>query len=342
MTAPRVWIIDEEWPDHSTETRILHDALPQVDIRESGYDWQADLESFGADADVIIAQVYANLPEALIGRLTHCRGVALCGGGYDRVDLDAANRSGIPVCNVHGYCTEDIASYVLQAVLHHLKPLDELDSTRHELSWGLPAIHLMPRLSSSTLHIVGLGAIGSATALLARAVGMQVTATDPHQSATSTGHHGVSMLPLDEGLRGADFVSLHCPLTASTEGLIGEPELALMKPTATIINTARGGLVDEAALAAALNSGRIAAAILDVLIDEPNHQGSPLLKAPHTLVTPHISYASADSLTELRSRTTHNALAMLDGQIPADCVNASQIHTLLDRPSSRPELGALR
>jgi len=276
-------------------------------------------------------QVYAELPAQLINSLDHCRGIALMGGGFDRVDVSAATQRGIPICNVQGYCAEDIADYVIQAVLHSLKPLDALDATQRRLPWGLPAIpELRPRPSSCTLHIVGCGRIGAVVARKAEALGMCVTATDTAARASEL--PGIELVDLQAGLAGADFVSLHCPLTPSTTGLISSPELRTMRPGAVLINTARGALIDEAALAQALNSGRLAGAVLDVVCNEPPDRSSPIFGARNALITPHISYASSDSLAELRRRAVNNALAMLDGRLPSDCVNPSLVDTQLVRP----------
>lgn len=343
MSRPRIWIIDEEWPDHDLEIGAISAAEPDAVVCESTYDWRKDFDSFGRDADAILAQVYAQIPSDLISGLTRCKGIAVMGGGFDRVDMTAAGLARIPVCNVQGYCTEDIASYVVQAILHHLKPLDRLDATRHDLEWGLPALPtLSPRLTSSTLHIVGLGRIGSATARLALAMGMRVTASDPRGATrTEATAPGVAFTDLERGLAEADFISLHCPLTAETVGLIGPHQIDSMKPSAVLINTARGGLVDERALADALIAGRLGGAVLDVVSDEPTHPDSPVFSAPNTLITPHISYASADSLTELRRRATKNLLDMVYGRIPDDCVNAGALArpaVTQPIPSPRPHI----
>lgn len=316
-----VWIMDEEFEDHSCEIELLHAAAPDVNILETDYDWPSHLEA-GRDADVLIAQVYAPVPAELISELTRCRGISVMGGGYDRVDIDAATRAGITVSNVRQYCAEDIADYVLQAVLHHLKPLDDLDVTNHELPWGLPAVSLRPRLSSLRLHVVGLGDIGRMVARRARALGMRVSATDPRTSGVLARKDGIELLSLAEGLSYADVVSLHVPLSQATRGLISHNELGLMKPGALLVNTARGGLLDEQAVADALNDGRLGGAVLDVLDNEPDHVGSPLLTAANTLITPHVSYASSDSLDDLKRAFIGHAVSMLAGTRPGNSVNA--------------------
>ena len=340
MSRPHIWIIDEEWPDHGLEIEAISAAEPDAVVCESTYDWRQDFDSFGRDADAILAQVYAQIPADLISGLTRCKGIAVMGGGFDRIDMQAAGSARIPVCNVQGYCTEDIATYVIQAILHHLKPLDRLDATRHDLGWGLPALStLSPRLTSSTLHIVGLGRIGSATARLALAMGMRVTATDARAAANAEAMApGVEFTDLARGLSGADFISLHCPLTPDTVGLIGPRQIDSMKPSTVLINTARGDLVDERSLADALAANRLGGAVLDVVSDEPTHPDSPVFTSPNTLITPHISYASADSLTELRRRATKNLLDMVDGSIPDDCVNAGA----LARPAVTQPIGSPR
>ena len=162
VKAPRVWIIDEEWDSVDVEIGLIRESYPDAQILHSSYNYEDDLDSFGRTCDVLIAQVYAPLPASTIERLECCRGIAVMGGGFDRVDVGAAGRRGFAVTNVQGYCAEDLAQYVLTAILTHAKPLVSAVGPEGPRPWGLQAypsspVELRTRRSSS-LAMVGSGA----------------------------------------------------------------------------------------------------------------------------------------------------------------------------------------
>lgn len=322
MGSPLIWIIDEEWADYEEETRILKERFPDAEIHCSSYDFGMDLESFGYKADLILAQIYAPLPAGVIHRLTRCKGIAVYGGGYDRVDIQAAREMGIKVTNVQGYCAEDLADYVIAAIYNHNK---DLTSYREDVTngvWGAPAAkHNYHRVSASTLLIIGCGTIGRTLAGKAKALGMRVLGSDPHIPAELAEAAGIELVSLEDGLAQADYISCHVKLTEQTVGIIGEREFSLMKPNAYFINTARGKLLDEAALIKACESGQIAGACVDVIAEEPATGKEPILTCDKILVTPHISYISQESFRTLKERTVENAITMYEGGEPKDWVN---------------------
>lgn len=322
MGSPLIWIIDEEWADYEEETRILKERFPDAEIHCSSYDFGMDLESFGYKADLILAQIYAPLPAGVIHRLTRCKGIAVYGGGYDRVDIQAAREMGIKVTNVQGYCAEDLADYVLAAIFNHNKDLTGYRADIHSGVWGAPAAkHNYHRISASTLLIIGCGTIGCMLAGKAKALGMKVIGYDPHASAERLEAAGIEAVSLEDGLGQADYISLHVKLTEKTEGLIGKREFELMKPTAYFINTARGKLLREEDLIEACESGQIAGACVDVIAEEPATGKEPILSCENILVTPHISYISQESFLTLKQRTVSNAICMFEGGEPKDWVN---------------------
>lgn len=319
---PLFWFIDEEWKDYDIETAVLREQYPDCELKFSNYDYERDLEEFGYRADAIIAQVYAQIPASTIQRLQNCKGIAVLGGGYDRIDTAAAREKGIGVTNVQGYCAEDLADYVLAAIFHFYKGLTEYQSRLQNGAWGAQAVERLPkRISQSTLLIVGCGRIGLTVAKRCQSLGMKIIGYDPDRDAAFLNEQGVEKVSLEEGLRLADYVSVNVRLDESTTGLLGEREFSLMKKGAYLINTARGAVLKEDELIRALETGVIAGAVLDVITHEPPREHEPIFSAPNCIVTPHVSYISQESFEELRGRAAWNAIKMLRGEQPADLVN---------------------
>ena len=320
--APRVWIIDEEWGSVDFEADLVRRAYPGAQVLHSTYSYEGDLETFGRTCDIILAQIYAQLPATVIDQLRNCRGIAVMGGGFDRVDVSAAAARSIPVTNVQGYCAEDIAQYVLTAVLNDAKPHVGAIGPEGPRPWGLLAYPQLPhRVAGRTLLVVGYGRIGRTVARRAVGIGLHVIAVDPHVGVAAMAADGVEKVEWDQGFARADVVSLHCSLGVDTRGIIGEREFALMPDHALLVNTSRGAVIDEGALVRALEEGDIRAALLDVVTQEPPRFDEEIFGAPHASITPHVSYLSYESITELRTRCVRNALAMYAGEIPEDCVN---------------------
>ena len=236
--------------------------------------------------------------------------------GYNVVDLAATAARGIVVTNVPTYGTQSVAQMVFAHLLHLVQHVGEHAMgvhrgkwTRSEdfCYWEFPLVEL----EGLTMGLVGLGRIGRAVAKLAQAFGMEVLAFDPQAAETPD---GVQRVELDALLARSDVVSLHCPLTEETRGLINAERLARMKPTAMLINTSRGPLVDEPALANALNAGRLAGAGLDVLSSEPPVASNPLLGARNCYITPHIAWATRAARARLLKTAVENVQAFLAGR----------------------------
>lgn len=322
MAGELVWIIDEEWPDYEVEEEMLARELPGAEIRHSSYDYAKDLQAFGYRANIILAQIYVPLPAETIEKLECCKGIAVYGGGYDRVDIAAARQKGISVTNVSGYCVEDIADYVLAAIFRFSKRLDGYGPQLAAGQWGAQAVtQPVHRLSAQTLFIAGCGRIGLYVGEKAEKLGLRVLGYDPFVGAERMAVRGIQKVSLAEGLAAADFVSVHIKYDETTEGFLGAEEFSIMKPTAVLINTSRGRVLREEELLVAIRQKRLAGAVLDVISQEPPTGRELALHTPNILVTPHISYISAESYRDLKQRTVKNALAMLHGAEPADLVN---------------------
>jgi D-3-phosphoglycerate dehydrogenase len=263
----------------------------------------------------------------VIGQLQRCRVIARFGIGVDMIDLDAATERGILVCNTATYCLDEVSNHAMGLLLMLnrglLQDVDALRSGGWFRSTSVPP----RRLTGQRLGLVGLGHIGRLVAQKARAFGLEVVAYDPYLRGRETQMDGTQLVDLDELLACADFVSVHCPLNASTRHLLGERELALMKPTAFLINTARGPIVDEMALVAALCERRLAGAGLDVFETEPLPLEHPLRQLDNAILTPHSASWSVESSAECRRVAVEHAMTVLRGGVPSDVVNRA----VLDR-----------
>lgn len=259
----------------------------------------------------------------LIERLDAIEYIGVLATGYNVVDAEAARARNIPVTNVPQYGTQSVAQMAFahllnlaQNVAHHAKTVKNGRWTQSPdfCYWDMPLIEL----AGLTIGIIGLGRIGSQVAKLARAFGMKVIAHDIRTPSNISGE--CKFVELDDIFRLSDVVTLHCPLTPETAGLVNEHGLALMKRTAFLINTSRGPLVDEHALADALNNEKIAAAALDVLSAEPPEKNNPLINAKNCTVTPHIAWATRAARQRLLNAAVENVAAFLAGN-PQNVVN---------------------
>lgn len=268
-----------------------------------------------ADADAILTNKVV-LGEQEFAQLPRLRYIGVQATGYNVVDVEAARRHGITVTNIPAYSTDSVAQMAMAHLLNITQGVGyyarenragRWSNNPDFCYWDNPLIEL----ASKQMGIVGFGRTGSAVARLAQAFGMKVaTYTSKSQEELP---EGVKKLPLEELFASSDVVSLHCPLTPTTECLVNADRLALMKPTAILINTARGPIVDEQALADSLNSGALYAAGIDVLCEEPPRQGSPLLAARNCFVTPHIAWATLEARTRLLQICQDNLRAFIAG-----------------------------
>lgn len=296
-------------------------ALAEVgaDLRPTRAQDEDELIANLRDADVVLVSA-APITRGVMESLPRCRGVVRYGVGVDNVDLAAATDLGIVVAHVVGFCTQEVADHALLFLLAHAKKLLPQDRRLHEGVWQAAPAAEIPTVYGQTLGIVGLGRIGRSLARKAEALGMEVIACDPYIEE-SVQPPSVPLVSLGDVLRQSDYVSLNTPLTDETFHLIGQRELALMKPTSVLINTARGAVVDEAALVAALRQGRIAAAGLDVFEVEPLPASSPLRELDNVIMTPHSAGISERSVRVVRTEVGKAATELLAGRWPRYVAN---------------------
>lgn len=295
------------------------DELSWDGVAETGdltvYDRTApeDVVSRATEADAVITNKVMMTAE-VINALPKLKFIGVLATGYNNVDLDAARKAGVTVCNVPAYSTESVAQLVFAHLLNIVNSVTDYSASVSRGDWASNkdfSYRLRPfdELAGLTMGIIGFGNIGSRVAEIARAFGMKVVTTSSRPLP-----QGVERVDLETLLRSSDVVSLNSALTPATKGIINAASLALMKPSAILINTSRGPLVDEAALAEALRSGRIAAAGIDVLCEEPPRHGSPLTDCPNCFVTPHIAWQSTQARRRLIDITADNLRLFAEGK----------------------------
>ena len=282
------------------------------------------LRAAAAEAEGLYCLLTDAIDAELLAAAPRLRVVSTMAVGYDHVDVAACTRRGIPVCNTPGVLTEataDLAFALLMATARRVPEAERYLRGGRWQTWS-PLLLAGQDVHGKTIGIVGAGRIGQAVGARARGFGMEVlyTARSP-KPAFEAGCRARRCASLDELLGAADYVSLHAPLTPATQHMIGEAELRRMKPTAVLVNTARGPLVDEAALARALAGGWIWAAGLDVFEREPVTPDHPLLRLPNVVTLPHIGSATVATRTAMAVLAAENLVAVLQGRRPAACVN---------------------
>jgi len=291
-------------------------SLRSVVTQWTYHDWTAPSQVSDRirDADIVVTNK-VRLDEAALESAHTLKLVCIAATGTNNIDLGACRDLNITVCNVTGYATPSVVEHVYAQILNLMRRLNEYHTAIEEGRWqNANDFCLMDfpiqELNGLTLGIVGYGELGRAVAAMGKAFGMNVLIAERAGS-----HPRPGRIPLDDLLAASHVVSLHCPLAENTRHLIGERELGLMRRDAILVNTARGGIVDEAALLEALRSGRIAGAAVDVLSEEPPHRGNPLLQLslPNLLVTPHIAWASINARQRLIDEIAANIRAWLDG-----------------------------
>jgi D-3-phosphoglycerate dehydrogenase / 2-oxoglutarate reductase len=283
---------------------------------------EEDLIAHGRDVAAILT-LDEPLTARVIASLERCRVISRFGIGVDKVDLDAATAAGIVVTNVPDYCVDEASDHALALLLAVERRIPALDAAVRRGRWDTAAVAgPVRRLRGRRAGVVGFGRIGARYARKAAALGLDVCAHDPYVKAAEIESAGAQPLPLDELLASSDVVSLHVPLTADTLHLLDRRRIFSMRQGAVLVNTSRGGLVDEAALVEALVEGRLGGAGLDVFEREPPGMDHPLLALPNVVVTSHSSHYSLESAAEVRDRAFRNVADVLAGRRPATQVNA--------------------
>lgn len=272
------------------------------------------------DSDAVIVNK-AHITDEIMEKCKNLRFIGLFATGYNNIDIDAAAKRGITVCNVPGYSTQSVAQHTFALMLHFASRADDYASSVAKGDWANAKTFSYlafptSELYGKTLGIFGFGTIGKAVAEIAKAFGMRVIAS----VRRSQNYEGVEFVDTDKLFREADYLSLHCPLTEETRHFVNRETIAKMKSGAVIINTARGGVIEEEALTEALNNGKLRGAGIDVLDTEPMRPNHPYLTAKNCYITPHVAWASIEARTRLIGLVAENIKAFQNGT-PINKVN---------------------
>jgi D-3-phosphoglycerate dehydrogenase len=270
-------------------------------------------------ADALLV-TYAKITADMIGQMPRCRIISRFGIGVDNVDLDAATAAGIVVTKVPDYCIDEVSDHAMALLLALVRKIPSSNAQVHAGRWEMKAVVPIHRLRGRVLGLVGFGRIPQLVAPKAKAFGLRVIVYDPFVPAGVLARERVEQVDFDELLAQSDYISIHTPLLPETKNLFSTGAFSKMKPGAYLINTARGPIVDEQALAKALDAGQLAGAALDVMPQEPP-AGSPLLGRENVIITPHTSFYSEESLLELQRKAAQEVADVLTGKAPKNPVN---------------------
>ena len=322
----KVVITDIEHETIDPEIEIL--SAVGADVERHNCQNEEDVIEAATDADGLIVG-YSRITARVLDALPRCRIVSRYGIGLDVIDIEAATRRGVVVTNVPDFCLDEVADHTMALLLALARKTVTLDRAVRdgravkEGHWEtLRVAGPMYRLSRQALGIVGMGQIGRSVAKRAQAFGLRVlSAPDPDVSTEEATAIGTTVLPLEEMLAEVDYLTLHVPLLDSTRRLINADRLALMKPTAAIINTSRGAVIHEAALVDALRDGRLAAAGLDVYENEPISPDNPLRSMENVVLSSHAAWYSEDSMRDVKVKAAQAVADILQGRVPESVVN---------------------
>ena len=308
----KVYITDCDHADVEIEKKVLADTCDELPLLKCRT--EDDVIARCADAEGLIIQ-YAPLTRRAIESLKHCKVMARYGVGVDTIDLKAATERGIVVCNVPDYGMHEVADHALALMLCLTRKISIANARVKEGHWDVRQIMPVFRHQVQTLGVISIGRIGGALAQKAHALGMKILAYDPYAAPERLPDY-VKLVSLEELLRQSDVVSVHCPLTEETRNLFDEARLSLMKPTAYLVNTSRGHIVNEAALEKMLAEKRLAGAAFDVMGSEPPPANHPLFKYENFLCTPHVAWHSTEAAQELKRKAAEEVRSVLRGEAP--------------------------
>jgi len=315
----KVVLTDYAWLDLALEKEILEKGGAELIAMHCST--ESDVMTATAEADAIITE-YAPITRAVIFAAKKCKVISMNAAGYDNVDVAAATEAKVLVTNVPDYCYEEVADHAMALILACARRVVNFCQNISCKIWDFKSTGQIKRIRGQTLGLIGFGGVSRNVARRAKPFGMRIIAYDPYLPPEVFDQEGVSQVSLEKLLTDSDFVSVHIPKTSETVGLISEKQLGMMKPNAFLINTSRGGIVDETVLSEALKCGRIEGAALDVLAVEPADFSNPLFELENAIITPHCAFYSEDAMIEVRTRAAEQVVKVLAGEWPSNLVNA--------------------
>ncbi|MFD0979137.1 C-terminal binding protein [Tropicimonas aquimaris] len=315
----KIVVADCDHESMEIEKNILADA--GLDYTHFACRTEEDLITQCAGANVILTQ-YGPFTDRVLAALRPDLGLVVrYGVGVDTVDLDAATRHGVQICNVPDYGMYEVSDHALGLMMALVRKIPMIAAATRRGEWDYRMAIPVRRIRDMTVGVLGVGRIGRLFAEKVAALGSRVVLCDPYKPGLCELLPGAEQLTFDEMIAIVDVVSIHCPLSEETRGIIGASEIARMKPGAIILNTARGGIVDEDALAEGLASGKLGGAGIDTVESEPLAATSPLLSFENCIVTPHMGWYSEQSAQELKRKVAEEAVRFARGKPPAYPVN---------------------
>ena len=324
--AGKVLITDYVWPDLEIERSILGEL--DLEIVEAPDGEEETLASLAAGCCGILTCWAKTTRKVIEAALPDLRVIVRYGVGLDNIDVAFATEQGIPVANVPDYCFIDVAEHTMALLLAQSHKVAGFDRDVRSGTWSIQSRVPLNRLTERRLGLIGFGQIARQVVPRAKAFGMDVVAFSRSLTDEDAEAVGARCVELDELIESSDFISLHCPLTEETRNLIDSDALNRMKSTAFLINTSRGEVVDEAALADALESGEIAGAALDVRSQEPPDMPDRLIDLPNIIHTPHAAFYSSDSLIELPTKAALEVCRVIRGEELIHLVNPGHIENV--------------
>ncbi len=318
MSRFKVVVTDYVFPDLDLERAML--AASDVGLATTEGTAENQLIEAAHDADALMVG-YAKITRKVIESLERCKMMVRYGIGMDNVDIPAATERGIALANVPDYCVDEVADHTFALLLACARKVTQLDRMVKGGGWDFKAHRPVYRLRGKILGLLGFGRIAQEVARRARGFGLEPIAHDPYVAPLVAADHGVALVDVASLLARSDYLSVHAPLSPSTKGFLGRDQLRMMKPTATVICTSRGGIVDEDALLAALQAGELAGAGLDVLAGEPARKDAPLVGHPNLVITPHCGFYSEEAMHDLRVKSVEEVQRGLAGTRLRCCVN---------------------
>jgi len=297
---------------------------------------EEDLIANACDADGLLVQ-YARITRRVIEHLTQCKAIVRYGIGVDSVDMKAATDHGIMVANVPDYGLQDVADHTVAMLLAAARKIVPLSNAVKSGVWNFNLAKPLYRLEGKIVGLVAFGNIARMVALRLQPFGFRIQVHDPYLNSGVAARHGVTAVDLPTLFSTSDYICLHAPLMDSTRQLVNADLLKLTKSSAILINTARGGLVDEAALVDALQRGRLAGAALDVMEKEPVNPDNPLLQMENVIITPHAAWYTEEGQDTLQYKAARNMAQAMTGQIPDHILNPECLNTAVNQTADSKE-----